>query len=144
MTDHDDVLDALRPLSGPTVGTELAGLTADVGAMIAAFPIALEPHMNATSSRRKTIATLLIAGVIGFGGVTAAGPGGFDVLAPGSATDSTTSSTRSGALSTPMNGIDGGTTTWNLRIRSSLFKWTGPESVTPLRCGALSSANGTF
>ena len=93
MTDASRIFDTLRPLSSPTTAAESVELVSDVAAMVAAHTIARELPMTKTASRRKSVATMVIAGVIGFGGVAAAGPGGFDVLDSGTPAPSTTSTT---------------------------------------------------
>ena len=83
--DPDDVVDALR---APATTAELADQSAVVELMANACLTNAHTSARRTSmtsiSRRTRVATLIAAGVIGFGGVAAAGPGGLDVLPAGS------------------------------------------------------------
>jgi hypothetical protein len=66
---------------------ELTDESSVVELMANAHRAAARPSTRSTSmtsmSRRTRVATLIAAGVIGFGGVAAASPGGFDVLSVG-------------------------------------------------------------
>ena len=83
--DPDDVVDALR---APATTAELADESSAVELMAHAHLTAVQPSARRTSmssrSRRTRVATLIAAGVIGFGGVAAASPGGLDILSVGS------------------------------------------------------------
>ena len=77
---NDPLDDLLRALSAPARGDELAG-EADAVAQMRSVLTSTDAKglttVHASSSRRTRIATLVAAGVIGFGGVAAAGPGNF-------------------------------------------------------------------
>ena len=83
--DPDDVVDALR---APATTAELADESTAVELMANVLLTSAQPSARRTSmtsiTRRTRVATLIAAGVIGFGGVAAAGPGGLDVLSSGS------------------------------------------------------------
>jgi hypothetical protein len=76
----DDLFSALRSAALPN---ELDGMAAAVDAMHDALVENLEPTMRPTAiarsvrHRRAPVAVLIAAGVLGFAGVAAAGPGGF-------------------------------------------------------------------
>ncbi len=86
MSDFDDLDDVIGTLRGSATPAELAGETEMVSLMAHAHRTAKGNTMF--TSRRARVATLIAAGVIGFGGVAAAGPGGFSLL--GSADGGTT------------------------------------------------------
>jgi hypothetical protein len=76
----DPLNDLLRTLSAPARTDELVGEAEAVARMrsvVASVDVKEPPTMHASPSRRNRIATLVAAGVIGFGGVAAAGPGNF-------------------------------------------------------------------
>jgi hypothetical protein len=77
MTDFDDLDDMLSVLRSPATSAELEGEDATVDLMADHCRTRKGTHMF--NSRRSRVATLIVAGVIGFGGVAAAGPGGFDL-----------------------------------------------------------------
>ena len=77
MSDFDDLDDVIGPLRGSATPAELAGETEMVSLMAHAHRTAKGNTMF--TSRRARVATLIAAGVIGFGGVAAAGPGGFSL-----------------------------------------------------------------
>ncbi len=94
MSDFEDLDDVFGALRSPATPSELSGETGMVDLMAS--------HHRATkgstmfTSRRSRVAVLIAAGVIGFGGVAAAGPGGFDLLdSQPEVADSTTTSTTS-------------------------------------------------
>ncbi|TFH13417.1 MAG: hypothetical protein E4H05_10990, partial [Acidimicrobiales bacterium] len=72
MTDFDDLDDLLGPLRAPATAAELAAENDVVGLMAAAHHSSKGNTMF--TSRRARVATLVAAGIIGFGGVAAAGP----------------------------------------------------------------------
>ncbi len=76
--DPDDIVDVLR---GPATADELAGEAEIVELMANAHLAARGTSMHSVS-RRARLATLIAIGVIGFGGVAAAGSGGFDLSSP--------------------------------------------------------------
>ena len=97
----DDLISTLRSAPLPN---ELDGMAAAVDAMHDALVAQLEPAMKPTSivpvaarHRRSPVVVLIAAGVLGFAGVAAAGPGGFltddDGPVLGTSTTSSTSST---------------------------------------------------
>ena len=69
LTDLDDVLGPLRSGAQPA---ELVGESATVDLMVKSHRTSEEKHMF--TSRRARIATLIAAGVLGFGGMAAASP----------------------------------------------------------------------
>jgi hypothetical protein len=77
----DPLDELLRALRSPALPAEHARRTADVDAMHAAAIDSPEPAMSRPASlshrRRLPVATVIAAGVLGFAGVAAAGPGGF-------------------------------------------------------------------
>lgn len=83
--DPDDVVDALR---APATTAELSDESAVVDLMANAYlttaPSSVRRASMTPISRRTRVATLIAAGVIGFGGVAAAGSGGLDILSAGS------------------------------------------------------------
>ena len=91
MSDFEDLDDVFGALRSPATPSELSGETGMVDLMAS--------HHRATkgstmfTSRRSRVAVLIAAGVIGFGGVAAAGPGGFDLLDSEPVVDTTTTST---------------------------------------------------
>lgn len=87
--DPDDVFATLRL---PATEEELARESEVVDRMVSAHHSTKEPPMITVprpSGRRARIATLVAAGVLGFGGVAAAGPGGLDPLGLEAGDDST-------------------------------------------------------
>ncbi len=76
--DPDDIVDVLR---GPATADELSGEAEIVDLMANAHLAARGTSMHSIS-RRARLATLIAIGVIGFGGVAAAGSGGFDLSSP--------------------------------------------------------------
>ncbi len=82
MSDFDDLDSLLGPLREPATPAELASERAMIDLMTTSHRHAKGNIMF--SSRRARVATLIAAGVIGFGGVAAAGGGGLDLdnLAP--------------------------------------------------------------
>ena len=82
MSDFDDLDSLLGPLREPATPAELASERAMIDLMTTSHRHAKGTIMF--SSRRARVATLIAAGVIGFGGVAAAGGGGLDLdnLAP--------------------------------------------------------------
>jgi hypothetical protein len=99
MSDFEDLDDVVGALRSPATPSELSGETGMVDLMAS--------HHRATkgstmfTSRRSRVAVLIAAGVIGFGGVAAAGSGGFDLLdSQPEVADSTTTSTTSTSTST--------------------------------------------
>ena len=78
MSNFDDLDDVIGPLRSSATPAELAGETEMVSLMAHAHRTAKGNTMF--TSRRARVATLIAAGVIGFGGVAAAGPGGFSLL----------------------------------------------------------------
>ena len=74
MNDFDDLDDLFGPLRSAATDAELAGETSHVDAM-ARHHRRQKGHTMFTS-RRARVATFVAAGVIGFGGVAAAGHGG--------------------------------------------------------------------
>jgi hypothetical protein len=77
MNDFDDLDDLIGPLRSSATPAELAGESEMVALMAHAHRTAKGNTMF--TSRRARVATLIAAGVIGFGGVAAAGPGGFSL-----------------------------------------------------------------
>ena len=108
--DPDDVVDALR---APATTAELADQSAVVELMANACLATAQPPARRTSmtslSRRTRVATMIAAGVIGFGGVAAAGPGGLDVLPAGS--DGTESTEETEEVGTTVSSTTDFTTT---------------------------------
>jgi hypothetical protein len=88
MSDFEDLDDVFGALRSPATPSELSGETGMVDLMTS--------HHRATkgstmfTSRRARVATLIAAGVIGFGGVAAAGPGGLGVGRGGPGVTTTT------------------------------------------------------
>jgi len=77
----DEPEDVIRMLQSPATDDELAGEQAAIDRMVAARGAALGGAAAPARRRRPyRLGALVAAGVIGFGGVAAAGPGGFDVL----------------------------------------------------------------
>jgi hypothetical protein len=77
---HDPFDDLLQTLSSPARADELANEAEAVESMrswLQRSDVKEPTTVHASSSRRTRIATLVAAGVIGFGGVAAAGPGKF-------------------------------------------------------------------
>lgn len=74
MSEFDDLDAILAPLRGVAMPTELAGEREMVELMATTHRHRKGNHMF--TSRRARVAALIAAGVIGFGGVAAAGPGG--------------------------------------------------------------------
>ena len=72
MIDPDDFDDLLGPLRTPATPAELAAEHDVVDLMVAAHHSSKGNTMF--TSRRSRVATLIAAGIIGFGGVAAAGP----------------------------------------------------------------------
>jgi hypothetical protein len=93
MNDFDDLDDVFGPLRSAPTDAELAGETSHVDAM-ARHHRRQKGHIMFTS-RRARVAAFVAAGVIGFGGVAAAGPGG-----PFAQTDSDDTSTTSEVTTT--------------------------------------------
>lgn len=85
----DDLEELLAELRAPAQPGELDGETSIVAAMTSAHHASGVTTMTPGRSRRARVAAMIAAGVIGFGGVAAAGPGGFDVLGSGSPDDTT-------------------------------------------------------
>ena len=73
--DPDDIVDVLR---GPATADELSG-EADIVELMAKAHLAARGTSMHSVSRRARLATLITVGVIGFGGVAAAGSGGLDL-----------------------------------------------------------------
>jgi hypothetical protein len=73
--DPDDIVDVLR---GPARADELSG-EAEIVELMANAHLAARGTSMYSVSRRARLATLIAIGVIGFGGVAAAGSGGFDL-----------------------------------------------------------------
>ena len=88
MNDFDDLDDLFGPLRSAATDAELAGETSHVDAM-ARHHRRQKGHTMFTS-RRARVATFVAAGVIGFGGVAAAGPGGPFALTGSDDTTTTT------------------------------------------------------
>ena len=88
MNDFDDLDDVFGPLRSDATDAELAGETSHVDAM-ARHHRRQKGHTMFTS-RRARVATFVAAGVIGFGGVAAAGPGGPFALTGSDDTTTTT------------------------------------------------------
>jgi hypothetical protein len=88
MNDFDDLDDLLGQLRSAATDAELAGETSHVDAM-ARHHRRQKGHTMITS-RRARVAAFVAAGVIGFGGVAAAGPGGPFALTDSDDTTTTT------------------------------------------------------
>jgi hypothetical protein len=73
----DEPQDVIRMLQSPATESELAGEQAAIDQMVGARGGSVAA---VTRRRPYRLAALVAAGVIGFGGVAAAGPGGFDPL----------------------------------------------------------------
>ena len=78
MSDFEDLDDVFGALRSPATPSELSGETGMVDLMASHHRASKGSTMF--TSRRSRVAVLIAAGVIGFGGVAAAGPGGFDLL----------------------------------------------------------------
>jgi hypothetical protein len=78
MSDFDDLDDLFGPLRSAATPAELAP-EQDVVALMAANH-ASSKGTTMFTSRRARVATLIAAGIIGFGGVAAAGPAAYDLL----------------------------------------------------------------
>lgn len=81
----DDPLDALfEDLRQPATASELAGESTAVDAAVTAMMSTKGTSMHLLSnSRRLRVASFVAAGIIGFGGVAAAGPAVYDTVAGG-------------------------------------------------------------
>jgi hypothetical protein len=79
MSQHHDLDDALAALRSPATEAELSAEREIVALMVAHHQRAGRGSTVLTS-RRARVAVLVTAGVIGFGGVAAAGPSAFDFL----------------------------------------------------------------
>jgi hypothetical protein len=79
MSNSDDLDDVFGPLRSTATRAELANEASAVDAMTHAHN-ASKGRITMLNSRKARIATLIAAGIIGFGGVVAAGPGGFQSL----------------------------------------------------------------
>jgi hypothetical protein len=79
MSNSDDLDDVFGPLRSSATTPELANEATTVDAMTHAH-IASKGRITMLNSRKARVATLIAAGIIGFGGVAAAGPGGFQSL----------------------------------------------------------------
>jgi hypothetical protein len=88
MNDFDDLDDVFGPLRSAATDAELAGESSHVDAMVRHHRRQKGPTMF--TSRRARVATFVAAGVIGFGGVAAAGPGGPFALTGADDTTTTT------------------------------------------------------
>jgi len=75
MSNNDDLDDVFGPLRSTATKAELADEAVTVDAMAHAH-IASKGRITMLNSRKARVATLIAAGIIGFGGVAAAGPGG--------------------------------------------------------------------
>jgi hypothetical protein len=78
MSPFDDLDSALEILRGPATETELAAEEQVVGLMAANHRPGSGPKRS--GGRRSHVAAILAAGVIGVGGVAAAGPGGLGII----------------------------------------------------------------
>jgi hypothetical protein len=78
MSDFDDLDDLFGPLRSPATPAELAPERRVVDLMAAAHHPSKESTMF--TSRQARVATLIAAGILGFGGVAAAGSDGIDLL----------------------------------------------------------------
>jgi hypothetical protein len=78
MSDFDDLDDLFGPLRSPATPVELIGEDDVVDRMVAAHNASKGTTMF--TSRRARVATLIAAGILGFGGVAAASPAGIDVF----------------------------------------------------------------
>ena len=99
MNDFDDLDDILGPLRSAATPAELAGESSIVDAM-ARNHRTTKGSSTMFSSRRARVAAFVAAGVIGFGGVAAAGPGG-----PLSLTGSDDTTTTSEATTTTVEEV---------------------------------------
>jgi type IV secretory pathway VirB10-like protein len=79
MSNTDDLDDVFGPLRSSATTPELANEAITVDAMTHAHN-ASKGRITMLNSRKARVATLIAAGIIGFGGVAAAGPGGFQSL----------------------------------------------------------------
>jgi hypothetical protein len=79
MSNSDDLDDVFGPLRSSATTPELANEAVAVDAMAHAHN-ASKGRITMLNSRKARVATLIAAGIIGFGGVAAAGPGGFQSL----------------------------------------------------------------
>ncbi len=77
MTDPTDLDAVFGPLRGAATADELVGRAEAVDAMTHVLVESNDRMSIMKVSRRTRVATLIAVGVIGFGGVAAAGPGGF-------------------------------------------------------------------
>ncbi len=78
MSDFDDLDDLFGPLRSAATPAELAAEHDVVDLMAAAHPSSKGTTMF--TSRRSRVATLIAAGIIGFGGVAAAGPAAYNLV----------------------------------------------------------------
>jgi hypothetical protein len=78
MSDFDDLDDLFGQLRSPATPAELAAERDVVELMATAHPSSKATTMF--TSRRARVATLIAAGIIGFGGVAAAGPAAYNLL----------------------------------------------------------------
>ena len=79
MSNSDDLDDVFGPLRSTATTPELANEATTVDAMAHAHN-ASKGRITMLNSRKARVATLIAAGIIGFGGVAAAGAGGFRSL----------------------------------------------------------------
>jgi hypothetical protein len=86
MSDFDDLDDLLGPLRSPATPAELASEQHVVDLMAANHS---SKGTTMFTSRRARVATLIAAGIIGFGGVAAAGPAAYQLLEDSPADDQT-------------------------------------------------------
>jgi type IV secretory pathway VirB10-like protein len=79
MSNSDDLDDVFGPLRSTATRAEIANEASAVDAMAHAHN-ASKGRITMLNSRKARVATLIAAGIIGFGGIAAAGPGGFQSL----------------------------------------------------------------
>lgn len=114
MNDFDDLDDLFGQLRSAATDAELAGETSHVDAM--ARHHRRQKGHTMINSRRARVAALVAAGVIGFGGVAAAGPGGpFDLTG----SDDTTTTTTTTSEVTTTTSEDTTTTTSEVTTTTS-------------------------
>jgi hypothetical protein len=119
MSDFEDLDDVFGALRSPATPSELSGETGMVDLMASHHRAAKGPTTMFTS-RRSRVAVLIAAGVIGFGGVAAAGSGGFDLLdsEPEVADSSTTSTTSTTTSTTSTTSVPETTSTTSIETET--------------------------
>ncbi len=110
--DLDDVFGALRSAATPS---ELSAETGMVDLMTSNHR-ATRGATTMFTSRRSRVAVLIAAGVIGFGGVAAAGPGGFDLL---DSEPAVTTTTEPVDVTTTTEAVDVTTTTEAVEVTTT-------------------------